>query len=76
MDDADRAQLHQEVELARALERAASMARQALGRHATSTVCVDCGGEIEPVRITYGFECCAGCAKDREYLTRNGRTYR
>lgn len=52
------------------------MARQALGRHATSTTCEDCGGEIEPVRVVYGFATCATCAKDREYLAAHGRTYR
>jgi len=36
MDDADRAQLQEEQHLAAALERAASMARQALGHHPTS----------------------------------------
>ena len=76
MDDADRAQLYQEQILAAQLERAASMARQALGRHATSSRCQECGGEIEPVRITYGFAICAGCAKDREYFQAHGRTYR
>lgn len=76
MDDADRAQLQIEIQLARQLERAASMARQALGRHATSTTCEDCGGEIEPVRVVYGFAVCSSCAKDREYLAAHGRTYR
>jgi RNA polymerase-binding transcription factor DksA len=76
MDDCDRAQVQIEIKLAQQLERAASMARQALGRHATSTICEDCGGAIEPVRITYGFATCAGCAKDREYFTAHGRTYR
>lgn len=52
------------------------MARQALGRHATSTTCEDCGGEIEPVRVVYGFAVCSSCAKDREYLAAHGRTYR
>lgn len=76
MDDADRAQLQIEIQLAQQLERAASMARQALGRHATSTTCEDCGGEIEAVRVVYGFATCATCAKDREYLAAHGRTYR
>jgi RNA polymerase-binding transcription factor DksA len=76
VDDADRAQFAIEVQLAAQLERAAALARTALGRHATSTICEDCGGEIEPVRITYGFATCAGCAKDREYFTAHGRTYR
>jgi RNA polymerase-binding transcription factor DksA len=76
MDDADRAQLAIEVQFAAQLERAAALARTALGRHATFTICEDCGGAIEPVRITYGFATCAGCAKDREYFTAHGRTYR
>ena len=76
MDDADRAQLAIDQHLAAALERAASMARAALGHHATSTKCEDCGGEIEPVRQVYGFAICAACAKDREYYALHGRTYR
>ena len=64
MDDADRAQLQEEQHLAAALERAASMARQALGRHPTSTICADCGAEIEPPRIAHGFGVCAACARD------------
>ena len=76
MDDADRAQIAQEIQLAQALERAASMARQALGRHATSTICWTCGGEIEPVRQVYGFGTCASCAAEAEYYQQHGRTYR
>ena len=76
MDDADRAQAQIDAHLAAALERAASMARQALGRHATSTTCESCGGGIEPVRQVYGFGLCAACAQDREYFTHHGRTYR
>ena len=66
MDECDRASLQEEMFRAAALERAASMARQALGRHATSTQCEDCGGEIEAPRQVYGFPVCAACAKDRE----------
>ena len=65
MDDADRAQLQEEQYLAAALERAASMARQALGRHATSTICSDCGMAIEPPRIAHGFGTCASCAREQ-----------
>ena len=64
MDDADRAQVAIERTLAAALERAASMARQALGHHATSTVCQDCGLSIEPARIAHGFATCASCARE------------
>ncbi len=42
------------------------MARQALGHHATSTACVDCGGEIEAARVAHGFETCFPCAQWRE----------
>ena len=75
MDDMDRAQLQEEMHRAAALERAASMARQALGHAPTSTICWTCGGEIEPVRITYGFGTCASCARDAEYFQKH-RTYR
>lgn len=66
MDDADRAQIAIEAQLADQIERAASLARQALGRHATSSDCADCDGEIEPERLAHGFAICAACAKDRE----------
>ena len=65
MDDADRAQLLQEQHLAAALERAASMARQALGHHATSTTCQECNLPIEPARIAHGFGTCASCAREQ-----------
>ena len=65
MDDADRAQLYQEQVLAAQLERAASMARQALGHHATSTTCQDCNLPIEPARIAHGFGTCASCAREQ-----------
>ena len=76
MDDADRAQIEIERTLAANLERAASMARQVLGKHPTSTECSDCGGAIEGPRVIYGFATCASCAKDREYFQLHGRTYR
>lgn len=76
MDDADRADLAIQQHLEASLAHAAAMARTVLGHPATSTTCQDCGGEIEPVRITYGFSICAMCAKDREYFAANGRTYR
>ena len=66
MDDADRAQLLQEQHLAAALERAASLARTALGHVATSTRCESCGGEIEPARVAHGFPLCFACAQWRE----------
>ena len=64
MDDADRAQLYQEQILAAQLEQAAALARTALGHHATSTVCHDCGMAIEPARIAHGFATCASCARE------------
>lgn len=76
MDDVDRAQITEEQHRAAALERAAELARTALGRHATSTVCEDCGGEIEGPRIIYGFSRCASCARDAEFFAQHGRTYR
>ncbi len=76
MDDIDRAQITEEQHRAAALERAASMARQALGRHATSTTCEDCGGPIEAPRQVYHFATCSHCARDREYYQQHGRTYR
>ena len=66
MDVIDQAQHQEELHRAAAPERAASMARQALGRHATSANCEDCGGEIEAPRQVYGFPVCAACARDRE----------
>ncbi len=66
MDDVDRAQVYEERMRADAIERAAAMARQALGHHATSTACVDCGGEIEAARVAHGFETCFPCAQWRE----------
>jgi RNA polymerase-binding transcription factor DksA len=66
MDEADRAQLQEEQHLAAALERAAAMARQVLGRHATSTICDSCGGEIEPQRVKHGFAVCFACAEWKE----------
>ena len=76
MDPVDYAQAEEERQRAAALEIAAAIARTVLGGPATSTTCQECGGEIEPVRITYGFSICAMCAKDREYFAANGRTYR
>ena len=64
MDDADRAQLQEEQHLAAALERAASMARQALGHHPTSSLCQECGLAIEPPRLRHGFATCACCARE------------
>ena len=64
MDEADRAQLQEEQHLAAALERAAAMARQVLGRHATSTVCQECGMAIEAPRLSHGFSTCASCARE------------
>jgi RNA polymerase-binding transcription factor DksA len=66
MDDADRAQLQEEQHLAAALERAASLARTALGHAPTSSRCEDCGGEIEPQRLRHGFAICFECASWRE----------
>ena len=73
MDDVDRAHITEEQHRAAALERAASMARQVLGHHPTSTLCSSCGGPIESVRITHGFGTCAGCAAEAE---RRRRGYR
>ena len=64
MDDADRAQAQIDAHLAAALERAASMARQALGHHPTSSLCQECGMAIEPARIAHGFGSCASCARE------------
>jgi hypothetical protein len=67
VDDADRAQEYEQRHLAAALERAASLARASTGnRVPTSLVCPDCGGEIEAVRIAYGFGLCAACAIEAE----------
>ena len=76
MDDVDRAQITEEQHRAAALERAASMARQVLGHHATSTICVTCGGPIESVRITHGFATCAGCAIEAERYQQHRKTIR
>ena len=66
MDDADRAQITEEQHRAAALERAASLARTVLGQAATSTRRTECGGEIEAVRLAYGFPLCFACAAWRE----------
>ena len=66
MDDSERAQLQIERALAAQLERAASMARQVLGHHATSTQCIDCHGPIEPARLTHGLGRCYACAAQQE----------
>ena len=76
MDDADRAQIAIERTLAAQLERAAALARTALGHHPTSSKCVECDGEIEPVRIAHKFNVCAACARemwDREARIRRWR---
>lgn len=66
MDEADRAQLLEEQHRAAAIERAASMARQALGRSAYSNTCEDCGCKLEGIRQAYGFRTCVDCQRDRE----------
>lgn len=66
MDDADRAQVQIEAQLNAALERAAALARTALGHAPTSSRCTECDGEIEPVRLRYGFDVCFACAEWRE----------
>ena len=76
MDDADRAQIYQEQVLAAQLERAAALARTALGHHPTSSKCVECDGEIEPPRLAHRFNTCAACARvmwDREARIRRWR---
>ena len=66
MDVIDQAQHQEELHRAAALERAASMARQALGHAPTSSHCQDCGGEVEPQRLRHGFSLCYACASWRE----------
>lgn len=73
MDDIDRAQEHEMRERQFAIERAAALARTALGnRIPTSHQCVDCGSQIEAVRLSYGFCLCAACALENERQERQG----
>ena len=76
MDDADRAQVAIERTLAAQLERAAALARTALGHHATSTRCTDCDGEIESPRIAHGFSTCADCARQAWDIEQRKRIFR
>ena len=66
MDIADMAQLNEELEREAALARAASMARQVLGHHPTSSKCESCGNEVEPARLAHGFAICFACAEWKE----------
>lgn len=62
MDDADRAQIEIERELAASLERARRAVRARPDR------CIDCGEELPEHRREW--ELCVPCAEDRERLDR------
>lgn len=60
MDDMDNAQQRQEQE--QELSRAIEAARGVRGCAVRVEQCVECGGDIEPVRVDRGLASCAECA--------------
>ena len=69
MDDADRAQQREEVELQRAIDAARGICERAFSEEPL-VMCVDCGCDIEPVRIEHGYIRCFSCARDQEMYKR------